>query len=159
MNNFPSLPPVPGLPPTLTSLSNYSLSRNRAGQLSQQNYYHLGPRNNYSLMESPYNTTLSVPIHQSLQQGYNNARVSSVIDPVHVILKWEKCVVALHRRGRPAEFCGPAVSEAHLLRSVGRQLQCCLTTYSGLERLFHSTKAAGSPSAPFEGDIIVKVPE
>ena len=73
VNNFPTLPPIPSMPPTLTSLSNYSLSRNHTN-LNNQNYYHLGPRTNYS-MESPYNTTLSVPISQTLQ--YNNARVSS----------------------------------------------------------------------------------
>ena len=28
------------------------------------------------MMDNPYNTTLSVPIAQSLQGGYNNARVS-----------------------------------------------------------------------------------
>ena len=47
--------------------------------LQNSNYYHLGPRNgngNYHMMENPYNTTLSVPIAQSLQGGYNNARVS-----------------------------------------------------------------------------------
>ena len=27
VNNFPTLPPLPSMPPTLTSLSNYSLSR------------------------------------------------------------------------------------------------------------------------------------
>lgn len=73
VNNFPTLPPIPSMPPTLTSLSNYSLSRNHTN-LNNQNYYHLGPRANYS-MESPYNTTLSVPISQTLQPGYNNARV------------------------------------------------------------------------------------
>ena len=74
VNNFPTLPPIPSMPPTLTSLSNYSLSRNHTN-LNNQNYYHLGPRNNYS-MESPYNTTLSVPISQTLQHGYNNPQVS-----------------------------------------------------------------------------------
>ena len=74
VNNFPTLPPIPSMPPTLTSLSNYSLSRNHTN-LNNQNYYHLGPRNNYS-MESPYNTTLSVPISHTLQHGYNNPQVS-----------------------------------------------------------------------------------
>ena len=52
--------------------------------LNNSNYYHLGSRlgatsglGNYHLMDNnPYNTTLSVPIAQSLQTGYNNARVS-----------------------------------------------------------------------------------
>ena len=76
VNNFPTLPPIPSMPPTLTSLSNYSLSRNHTN-LNNQNYYHLGPRTNYS-MESPYNTTLSVPISQTLYPGYKDAKVSLI---------------------------------------------------------------------------------
>ena len=83
VNNFPTLPPIPSMPPTLTSLSNYSLSRNQTN-LNNQNYYHLGPRTKYS-MESPYNTTLSVPISQTLHPpGYNNARVSSYT----ILINW-----------------------------------------------------------------------
>ena len=50
--------------------------------LNNSNYYHLGPRlggglSNYHMVDNnPYNTTLSVPIAQSLQGGYHNARVS-----------------------------------------------------------------------------------
>ena len=49
--------------------------------LNNSNYYHLGPRlggglSNYHMVDNnPYNTTLSVPIAQSLQGGYHNARV------------------------------------------------------------------------------------
>ena len=51
--------------------------------LNNSNYYHLGSRlggtGNYHMMDNnPYNTTLSVPIAQSLQGGYNNARVGRV---------------------------------------------------------------------------------
>jgi len=79
VNNFPTLPPLPSMPPNLTSLSNYSLSRTPSN-LNNSNYYHLGSRlggtGNYHMMDNnPYNTTLSVPIAQSLQGGYNNARV------------------------------------------------------------------------------------
>ena len=86
VNNFPTLPPIPSMPPTLTSLSNYSLSRNHTN-LNNQNYYHLGPRTNYS-MESPYNTTLSVPISQTLHPGYNNARVSFNLHKTFSLHAW-----------------------------------------------------------------------
>ena len=48
VNNFPTLPPIPSMPPTLTSLSNYSLSRNHTN-LNNQNYYHLGLQYEVSL--------------------------------------------------------------------------------------------------------------
>merc|ERR1719471_745072 len=87
VNNFPTLPPLPSMPPTnMTSLSNYSLSRNNSN-LNNSNYYHLGSRlglGNYHMMDNnPYNTTLSVPIGQALQHpgtGYNNARVQMLTD-------------------------------------------------------------------------------
>ena len=58
-----------------------TVCRNASGNLNHSNYYHLGSRHgggNYHLMDNnPYNTTLSVPLAQGLQQGgYNNARVS-----------------------------------------------------------------------------------
>ena len=36
VNNFPTLPPLPSMPPTLTSLSNYSLSRSILFRRSDQ---------------------------------------------------------------------------------------------------------------------------
>ena len=38
VNNFPTLPPLPSMPPTLTSLSNYSLSRSILVRRSDQIY-------------------------------------------------------------------------------------------------------------------------
>lgn len=80
VNNFPTLPPLPSMPPNLTSLSNYSLSRT-GRTLNNGNYYHLGPRTGLntpqfnSVLESPYQTSLSVPISQGLHPGYDNAQV------------------------------------------------------------------------------------
>ena len=87
VNNFPTLPPLPSMPPGMSSLSNYSLSRAPGSNLNNSNYYHLGSRlgdrltggtGNYHLMDNnPYNTTLSVPLAQGLTTtGYNGARVS-----------------------------------------------------------------------------------
>ena len=87
VNSFPTLPPLPSMPPGMSSLSNYSLSRAPGSNLNNSNYYHLGSRlgdrltggtGNYHLMDNnPYNTTLSVPLAQGLTtQGYNGARVS-----------------------------------------------------------------------------------
>ena len=86
VNNFPTLPPLPSMPPGMSSLSNYSLSRTPSN-LNNSNYYHLGSRlgdrltggtGNYHLMDNNlYNTTLSVPLAQGLTPGgYNGARVS-----------------------------------------------------------------------------------
>ena len=86
VNNFPTLPPLPSMPPGMSSLSNYSLSRAPGSNLNNSNYYHLGGRlgerlnggGNYHMMDNnPYNTTLSVPLAQGLTPaGYNGARVS-----------------------------------------------------------------------------------
>ena len=75
------LPRVSNKNEKLTANPSLSTFRNHTN-LQNSNYYHLGPRNgngNYHMMENPYNTTLSVPIAQSLQGGYNNARVSSSV--------------------------------------------------------------------------------
>jgi len=86
VNSFPTLPPLPSMPPNLTSLSNYSLSRT-GRTLQNGNYYHLGPRpglHSPSMVnghlghgpDSPYHhTTLSVPLSQGLQPGYDSAQV------------------------------------------------------------------------------------
>ena len=42
VNNFPTLPPLPSMPPTLTSLSNYSLSRSILFRRSDQRNLYLG---------------------------------------------------------------------------------------------------------------------
>ena len=48
VNNFPTLPQISSMLPTLTSLSYYSLSRNHTN-LIYQNYHHLGLQYGVSL--------------------------------------------------------------------------------------------------------------
>jgi len=75
------MPPLPRMPTTHASLSNYSLNRhNQPSNINNLNYYHLGPQS-ANTPESPYQTTLSMPISKSLHPGYHNAQVKMLPSP------------------------------------------------------------------------------
>ena len=128
------------MPPNLTSLSNYSLRldffkgqlsrispkmiglNSRTGRTLQNgNYYHLGPRpglHSPSLLnghlghgpDSPYHTTLSVPLSQGLQPGYDSAQVL-LSDHLHQRPDEERHQIMLESSG----------ANASVPRRLGRQ--------------------------------------